>query len=149
MGKDVHFVELAPRLLARVASPSLSDCCTKLHATAGVKIFTNAAFDDILAYEKGQVKAVLLVDGTALMSQRVLANIGVIPDAHFAKKVGLAIDNGVVVSVFYRSYDSAIWAIGDFANAPDRHVLRIESTQHAELSGQIAAADMLGTTIPT
>ncbi len=89
VGKDVHVVELAPRLLARVASSSLSDCCTKLHATAGVKIYANAACDEILTYEKGHVKAVLLEDGTELTSQLVLASIGVIPDAHFAKKLAL------------------------------------------------------------
>ncbi len=54
-----------------------------------------------------------------------------------------------MILVFYRSHDPAIRAIGDVANAPDRHVLRIEFILHAQLRAQIAAADILSTTIPT
>lgn len=147
-GKDVHVVELASRLLARVASPTLSDYCTKLHAKAGVNISTHASCDEILTDETGHVKAVRLADGTELKSQLVLAGIGIIPDAHLAKTAGLAVDNGILVSESYRSHDPAIWAIGDVANAPDRYDLRIESIHHAQLSAQIAAADMLGITMP-
>ena len=148
VGKSVHVVELAPRLLARVASPLLSDYCTALHRAAGVTVSTGAACDEILTDDTGAVRAVLLADGTELPCQLVLAGIGVIPDTGLASAAGLAVDNGIIVSRAYRTDDDAIWAIGDVARAPSRYELRIESIHHAQASSQIAAADMMGGELP-
>ena len=148
-GKSVHVVEFAPRLLARVASPLLSDYCAALHRSAGVTVSTGAACDEILTDDTGTVRGVRLTNGIDLECQLVLAGIGVIPDAGLAAAAGLAVDNGIIVSHTYRTDDDAIWAIGDVARAPSRYELRIESIHHAQTSSQIAAADIMGGELPS
>ncbi len=147
-GVRVEIVEMAPRLLARVASPELSDYCAELHQHKGVKIHLSAGAEEILCTSDRQCRGVLLSDGRTLEADMVLAGIGVVPEAALAEQVGLAVNNGVMVSAQYQTDDAHIWSIGDVARAPDLSETRIESIHHAQFSASVAAAAITASEMP-
>ena len=147
-GVEVEIVEMAPRLLARVASPELSDYCTELHQHKGVKIHCGIGVDEILCTSDGHCRGVVLSDGRALEADMVLAGIGVVPEATLAEQAGLAVSNGVLVSAQYQTEDAHVWSIGDVARAPDISDTRIESIHHAQFSASVAAAAITASEMP-
>ena len=145
---DVHVVELAPRLLARVASPALSDHCAALHRQRGVRLHIGKATERLDTDTKGRVTAVHLDDGTRLETQLVLAGIGIIPDTALAEAAGLDVDNGIVTDQHYTTSDPHISAVGDVARAPSVNPFRVESIHHAQYSGAVVAARLTGAAAP-
>ena len=147
-GIEVQIVEMAPRLLARVASPELSNYCAELHQHNGVKIHCGIGVDEILCNSDGHCSGVLLSDGRTLDADMVLAGIGVVPETTLAEQAGLAVRNGVLVSAQYQTDDAHIWSIGDVARAPDVSEARIESIHHAQFSASLAAAAITASEMP-
>ena len=136
---EVHLVELADRVLARVASPPLSQYCEDLHSQHGAKLITGAGLDTIIS-DAGQISAITLSSGQNIPAQLVIAGIGVIPETSLARNAGLKIDNGIIVSADYASSEPDIYAIGDVARAPEHAPIRVESVHHAQFSAMRVAA---------
>ena len=147
-GLDVTVIEMAPRLLARVASPLASQYFHDLHESHGTTIMTNAGVDGIATTDDGLVITIKTATGEdRLEVDLALAGIGVIPDLALAEDLGLNTGNGFLVDGDYRTNQDAIWAIGDVALAADGYTqgaMRIESVHHAQMSAEIAAAVMMG-----
>ena len=146
---DVHVVEMAPRLLARVASPALSEHCAALHRQHGVQLHLGTATQNIQTDKSGRITAVHLAGGQAVDTQLVLAGIGIIPDTALAEAAGLAVDNGIVTDAEYLTSDPHISAIGDVARAPAIHPFRVESIHHAQFSGAMVAARLTASAAPS
>ncbi|MEC7208728.1 MAG: NAD(P)/FAD-dependent oxidoreductase, partial [Pseudomonadota bacterium] len=115
LGIEVHVVEMAPRLLGRVASPALSDHCAALHQANGVHLHLGVAVDRLVTSAEGRIEAVRLADGISLACRLVLAGIGIIPETALAEAAGLTVDNGIVTDDSYTTSDAHISAIGDVA----------------------------------
>jgi len=147
-GSTVHIVEMAPRLLARVASPALSAYCAELHHQQGVRLHTGKAVDRFMHAAHGRVTSVHLADGTELSCQLVLAGVGILPDTELAVSAGLQVDNGIVVDASYSTSDAHISAIGDVARAPSINPFRVESIHHAQYSAAVVAARLTGVNLP-
>ena len=145
---DVHVVEMAPRLLARVASPALSEHCAALHRRHGVQLHIGTATEHLETDASGRITAIHLSDGRVLDAQLVLAGIGIVPDTALAEAAGLASDNGIVTDNSYQTTDAHISAIGDVARAPGINPFRVESIHHAQYSGAVVAARLTGTAAP-
>lgn len=147
-GLDVTVIEMAPRILARVASPEASQYFHDLHISNGTKIMTNAGVKEIATSENGLVISVDTENGpSALNVDLALLGIGVVPDLALAESLGLSIGNGFLVDGDYRSNIDDVWAIGDVALAAEGYTqgaLRIESVHHAQMSAEIASAVMMG-----
>lgn len=146
---DVHVVELAPRLLARVASPALSDHCAALHRQHGVQLHIGQATESLETDRSGRITSVHLSGGTVLEPQLVLAGIGIVPDTALAEAAGLKVDNGIITDQTYITSDPHISAIGDVARAPSVNPFRVESIHHAQYSGAVAAARLTGSAAPS
>ena len=146
---DVHVVEMAPRLLARVASPALSEHCTALHRRHDIQLHLGTATQDIETDISGRITAVHLADGQELDTQLVLAGIGIVPNTALAEAAGLAVDNGIVTGADYLTSDPHISAIGDVARAPTINPFRIESIYHAQYSGAVVAARLTASAAPS
>ncbi len=152
-GLDVTVIEMAPRILARVASPEASQYFHDLHKTHGTNIMTNAAVDGITTTEQGLEINITTPSGKEMIEvDLALAGIGVIPDLALADDLGIDQGNGVIVDGDYRTGQDDIWAIGDVALATEGYTqgaMRIESVHHAQMSAEIAAAVMMGATPKT
>ncbi len=144
LGADVVVIEREPRVLARVASPPLSDFFQHHHAAAGVHIVLNA---DVAAFEgaHGRVTSVHLSDGRCMPCELVLIGIGATPNDALGRSAGLDCANGIVVDLAACTSDPAIHAIGDCTHRPlplYRRTGRLESVPNALEQAKQAAADL-------
>ncbi len=142
-GLDVTLIEMAPRILQRVASPETSDYFRDLHSAHGVKIMESTGLARL--HGDGRVSEAELADGTMMPVDFVIAGIGIMPGDALAVEAGLTIDNGIAVDARCATSDPDIFAIGDCASFPyagDR--LRLESVGNAIDMAEIAAQAMMG-----
>ena len=143
LGLDVTVVEMAPRILQRVAAPETSDYFRALHTSQGVKILENVGLDRLLG--EGRVTAARLTDGRELAADFVIAGVGILPATALAELAGLTIENGIKTDAHGRTSDPSIWSAGDCASFPWRAGrLRLESVQNAIEQAELVAENMLG-----
>lgn len=117
LGVEVSILECEERILARVASPALSELLTSYHRVQGTKIFTGV---EIAGFQcnRGFVGGVQLADGQTIDCATVLVGAGAIPRDELAQQIGLEIQNGIIVDESGRTRDPFIFAIGDVSNRP-------------------------------
>ncbi len=146
MGLDVTVLEMAPRVLARVTSPVMSEFFETEHRAQGVQILTGARLDHLDGAD-GKVSAAILADGTRIDADIVLVGIGILPNEELAKDAGIACNNGILVDRDARTSDPRVFAAGDCASRPLVHYGRsgrLESVHNAIEQGKLAAAAILG-----
>ena len=145
MGLLVSVVEMADRLLQRVASPVISDYFRLLHEHHGVSVLTNASVEGIL--EEGAELSVLFGDASQIAADIVVIGVGVLPETGLAKAAGLEVADGIVVDAYMGTSDPDIVAAGDctvFPSARYGRSLRLESVQNALDQARVAAANVCG-----
>lgn len=147
LGAEAVVIERLDRVLARVASATLSAFFSARHRAEGVGILTAA---EVAAFEDGGVR---LADGRLVEADAVLVGVGALARDGLARAAGLACDNGVVVDEHARTSDPAIWAVGDTTFRPvpvyggRRH--RLESVPNALEQAKQAASAIVGRPGPT
>ncbi len=143
LGVNVTLVEMADRILQRVAAPETSDYFRALHSSHGVDIREGVGLDRLLGEDR--VTAAALSDGTQLDIDFVIVGVGIAPDTKLAEGAGLEIDNGIAVDALGRTSDPSIWAAGDCSSFPYRDGrLRLESVPNAIDQAECVARNMLG-----
>ena len=143
LGLDVTVLEMAPRILQRVASQQTSDYFRALHSAHGVKIVEATGLDRLLG--ETRVTGARLTDGRELAADFVIAGVGILPGTALAEAAGLAIDNGIATNALGQTSDPAIWAAGDCASFWWRGGrLRLESVGNAIDMAEAVAANILG-----
>jgi len=143
LGLDVTVLEMAPRILQRVAAPETSDYFRALHTAHGVKILESTGLDRLLG--ETRVTGVRLSNGTELAADFVIAGVGILPGIALAEAAGLAIENGIKTDALGRTSDPHIWSAGDCASFPHNGGrLRLESVGNAIDQAEIVAENILG-----
>jgi 3-phenylpropionate/trans-cinnamate dioxygenase ferredoxin reductase subunit len=143
-GLEVTLIEMADRILQRVAAPLTSDYFRELHGRHGASIRESTMLDALVGRE-GRIVGARLKDGTGIDADLVIVGIGILPNDELASQSGLAIENGIRVDGQCRTSAPDIFAAGDCANFPWRgQRTRLESVQNAIDQGEHAAAAMLG-----
>jgi 3-phenylpropionate/trans-cinnamate dioxygenase ferredoxin reductase subunit len=143
LGLKVTLLEMAPRILQRVAAPQTSDHVRALHQVHGVDILESTGLDRLEG--ETRVSCAILKDGRCLPADFVIVGVGIAPDTRLAEVAGLVIDNGIATDAFGRTSDPAIWAAGDCASFPWGEArLRLESVGNAIDMAEAVAANMLG-----
>ncbi|XHE13825.1 FAD-dependent oxidoreductase [Agrobacterium deltaense] len=147
LGLDVTLIEMADRILQRVAAPETADIMRGIHQANGVAIREKTGLVRLVGMD-GRVAAAELSDGSTLDVDFVIVGIGVTPNDRLARESGLDVGNGILVDEYTRSSDKDIHAVGDCALLPWRgqHV-RIESVQNAVDQAEAAAHVLAGTEI--
>ncbi|MGQ0567039.1 MAG: NAD(P)/FAD-dependent oxidoreductase [Gemmobacter sp.] len=147
LGVAVTLIEMAPRILQRVACPETSDYFRALHRGQGVEVLEGIGLTRLTG--TGRVAGAVLSDGREVPCDFVIAGVGVVPDTGLAAAAGLAIDNGIATDEFGRTSDPAIWAAGDCASFLWRGGrARLESVQNAIDMAEAVAANVLGAGVP-
>ena len=143
LGLKVTLVEMAERILGRVASSETADLIRAEHKAHGVDIREGVGLERLTG--EGEVSGAILTDGTELAVDFVIAGIGIRPATALAEAAGLTCENGIAVDEFGRTSVPGIWAAGDCASFPYKGKrLRLESVQNAIDQAQAVAANMLG-----
>ena len=78
MGMQVHVLEAASRLLARVAQPEISSFYTRLHKDHGVTLVTESQMTGFVG--DGAVSGVEMADGSIIEADIVITGIGILPN---------------------------------------------------------------------
>ena len=145
MGLRATILEMAPRILPRVAMPAMSAFYHALHAGEGVAIRTDAR---VQAFAGGdRLTAVVLADGEQLQADLAVVGVGILPNVELAEAAGLECDDGIMVNEHTRTSDPHIYAAGDCTNHPNPLLgrrLRLESVPNAMEQSRVAAANMAG-----
>ncbi|TRB02494.1 MULTISPECIES: NAD(P)/FAD-dependent oxidoreductase [Rhizobium/Agrobacterium group] len=145
LGLDVTLIEMADRILQRVAAKETADIMRGIHQAHGVSIREKTGLVRLVGMD-GRVAAAELSDGSMLDVDFVIVGIGVTPNDRLARESGLDVGNGIVVDNHTRTSDRDIHAVGDCALLPWRgqHV-RLESVQNAVDQAEATAAVLAGT----
>jgi 3-phenylpropionate/trans-cinnamate dioxygenase ferredoxin reductase subunit len=147
LGLQVTVLEMAPRILQRVASPETSAYVRALHQSHGVTIMEETGLDRLLG--DTHVTGALLKDGKELPADFVIVGVGITPNDALAKSAGLTIDNGIATNEFGQTSDPRIWSAGDCASFPwQGGRIRLESVGNAIDQAECVAANILGANTP-
>ena len=143
LGLDVTVLEMAPRILQRVASPETSDYVRALHQAHRVKVLESTGLDRLVG--ESRVSGALLKDGRELPADFVIVGVGITPNTHLAENAGLALDNGIATDELGRTSDLSIWSAGDCASFPWKGGrIRLESVGNAIDQAEVVAMNILG-----
>ena len=146
-GLKVTLVEMADRILQRVAAPETSNLFRSLHQSHGVDLREGVGLEQILG--DLAVTGATLTDGTTLELDFIIAGVGVTPATSLAQAAGLAIDNGIKTDALGQTSDPHIWAAGDCASLPYHGGrIRLESVQNAIDQAETVAENILGAARP-
>ena len=142
-GLKVTLVEMADRILQRVACAETSDYFRTLHQSHGVTILEGVGLERLTG--EGYVNRAILSNGEALEIDFAIVGVGILPCTSLAEAAGLTLNNGIETNSHSETSIPSIWAAGDCASFPyqgDR--IRLESVPNAIDQAEIVAANMLG-----
>jgi 3-phenylpropionate/trans-cinnamate dioxygenase ferredoxin reductase subunit len=142
-GVKVTLVEMADRILQRVACPQTSDYFRSLHTSKGVKIIEGVGLDSLVG--ENRVTGAKLTDGTELDIDFAIVGVGIMPDIAVAETAGVEIDNGIKTDALGRTTVANIWAAGDCASFPYKDGrIRLESVPNAIDQAEVVAENIMG-----
>ena len=147
MGKNVTVVEAGPRLIGRAVGEETAEYFLKAHRQRGLNVLLDSAVTELRS-DRGRVSEAVLADDTTIPAQLVLIGIGVIPNTELAERLGLEINNGIVVDRYALASDGTTVAVGDVANQPNpldpAERVRLESVNNAIEHSKVAAYSLVG-----
>jgi 3-phenylpropionate/trans-cinnamate dioxygenase ferredoxin reductase subunit len=150
-GLSVTVIEMAPRLLARVAGVELADFVVSLHHSAGVDVRLDTRASAFGADGSGRVAEVRLANGDVLATDVLVVGIGITANDQLARDCGLEVSDGIVVDEYCRTADPHIYAVGDCTRHPCSEwggLRRLESIPNASGQARVAASMILGRPTP-
>ena len=142
-GLKVTLVEMADRILQRVACAETSDYFRALHQSHGVTLLEGVGLSSLTGTD--HVTAAILSNGTTLDIDFALVGVGIQPNTQLADAAGLTLNNGIETNALGQTSQSKIWAAGDCASFPYQgERIRLESVPNAIDQAEVVATNMLG-----
>ena len=143
LGLDVTVIEMAPRILQRVAAPETSTYFRSLHQDHGATVLESTGLDHIIG--DSRVIGVQLKDSRQLPADFVIVGVGIIPNTAEAEMAGIAVENGIRTDARGRTSALHVWAAGDCASFPlNGAQMRIESVGNAIDQAELVAENIMG-----
>lgn len=143
LGLNVTLVEMADRILQRVASSETRDYFRDLHAGHGVDIREGVGLARLTG--EGSVNGAELSDGSMLDVDFVIVGVGIAPCVALADAAGIEVENGIKTDAMGRTSAPHVWAAGDCASFPYRGGrIRLESVPNAIDQAECVAENIMG-----
>jgi len=147
-GLEVTVIEMAERILQRVAAPQTSDFFRTLHQQHNVEVRESTQLVRLTQKNgelNGRVNGAELANGEQLEADLVLVGIGGRPNIELAEKAGLDCDNGIAVNQTCQTSNPDIFSAGDCASfIRNEQRTRLESVQNAADQGDLVARVIAG-----
>jgi len=142
-GLNVTLVEMADRILQRVASPETSGYFRDLHKSHGVDLREGVGLERLTG--EGRVTGAKLSDGPELDLDFVIVGVGITPATALAEMAGIELENGIKTDIKGQTSDPNIWAAGDCASFPYKgERIRLESVGNAIDQAEVVAENIMG-----
>jgi 3-phenylpropionate/trans-cinnamate dioxygenase ferredoxin reductase subunit len=142
-GLKVTLVEMADRILQRVACAETSDYFRALHQSHGVTLLEGVGLSSLTGTD--HVTGAILSNGATLDIDFALVGVGIQPNTQLADAAGLTLNNGIETNALGQTSQSTIWAAGDCASFPYQgERIRLESVPNAIDQAEVVATNMLG-----
>jgi 3-phenylpropionate/trans-cinnamate dioxygenase ferredoxin reductase subunit len=143
LGLEVTVIEMAPRILQRVASPETSTYFRTLHQDHGAVILEETGLDRIIG--DSRAIGVRLKDSRILPADFVIVGVGITPNTAEAEAAGIVLENGIRTDAQGRTSAPHVWAAGDCASFPLNGVqVRLESVGNAIDQAELVAENIMG-----
>lgn len=143
LGLQVTLVEMADRILQRVAAPETSDYFRALHKSHGVDLREGVGLDHLIGTD--HVTGAKLTDGSELEIDFAIVGVGIMPASILAQSAGLDVANGITTNEMGQTSDPHIWAAGDCASSHFKgETIRLESVGNAIDQAEVVAKNMMG-----
>ena len=143
LGLRVTLVEMADRILRRVAAPETSDYFRALHSAHGVTIREGVGLARLTGDD--HVTGAILSDGSRLDIDFAVVGVGIAPATALAETAGLAVADGIITDDQGRTSDPHIWAAGDCATSSFKgRTIRLESVGNAIDQAEVVAINIAG-----
>lgn len=144
LGLEVTLLEMAERILQRVAASETSDYFRRLHSAHGVDLRESTRMSRLLE-DGSRVCGAELECGEIIDADLVLVGIGGSPNTALAQGAGLECDNGIRVNETCQTSDAHIYAAGDCSSfTRNGQQIRLESVQNAADQGDLIARVFAG-----
>jgi NADPH-dependent 2,4-dienoyl-CoA reductase/sulfur reductase-like enzyme len=144
-GIGVTMVFPDPYPCAAVFPPSLGTAVMARFAAAGIRLLPS---DKAVSFNVGGNQPVITTaQGETIVSDCIIAGIGILPSTEIAENAGLRCDNGIVVDEQLCTSDHSIFAAGDVARFPCTalgSLIRVEHWDNAVMQGRLAGRNMAG-----
>ena len=142
-GLKVTLVEMAERILQRVACKETSDYFRDLHQSHGVTMLEGVGLSRLTGTD--HVTGAILSNGATLDIDFALVGVGIQPNTELALAAGLTLNNGIETNALGQTSEAKIWAAGDCASFPYKGArIRLESVPNAIDQAEVVAENMLG-----
>jgi NADPH-dependent 2,4-dienoyl-CoA reductase/sulfur reductase-like enzyme len=144
VGAVVTLVDPAAVPIVPAVGQLMASYLHDMHTTHAVRVITGMP---TAIEESASGAEVVLANGDRIGADVVVVGVGIVPNTELAEDAGLDVDNGIVVDSRQRTSASRVFAAGDVARrrSEDGELERREEHwEGAQLSGQAAAAGMLG-----
>ena len=142
LGLEVTLVEMAERILQRVAAPETSDFFRDLHRSHGVDLREGVGLARLTG--DGAVSGAELSDGSEIAVDFVIVGVGIAPATALAEAAGIVVENGIKVDAQGRTSAPHVWAAGDCTSFPYRGGrIRLESVPNAIDQAECVAENLM------
>jgi len=142
-GKEVSLI-FRDKSIGRDMFPApLSEFLDDLYRRKGVELLPHRTVSGL--ERRGSQVVLACEDGREILTDAVVAGLGITPNTELAQMAGLRVDDGIVVDEFLRTSHPDIFAAGDvaaFYNPALRRRLRVEHEDNANSMGRHAGQNM-------
>ena len=144
LGLEVVLLEMAERILQRVAASKTADYFRTLHQSRGVDVRESTQVVRLTECNN-RVSGAQLDNGKIIEADLVLVGIGGDANSELAEAAGLECHNGIAVNLTGQTSHADIYAAGDCCSfRRDGTRIRLESVQNAADQGDLVARVLAG-----
>tara|TARA_Y100001970_G_scaffold162264_1_gene198379 strand:+ start:3534 stop:4784 length:1251 start_codon:yes stop_codon:yes gene_type:complete len=149
LGKVVNVIEMGSQLMSRIIPKKIASIVLDYHKKNGNSIFLNSNI--ISARKLNTGYKIELHNNNIIEADFIIAGIGSFANVDLFENTSLKLENGILTDEYCRTSERDVFAAGDVANffhpIYDKQI-RLESYQHAQNHGIVAAKNILGHKIP-
>jgi 3-phenylpropionate/trans-cinnamate dioxygenase ferredoxin reductase subunit len=147
--KEVTLLFPGSAICARLFPRELAEYLNEFYREKGVTVLPE---ESVLGLEQRGEEFVLFTSGAGeIVTDCVVAGLGINPDVELARQAGLQLENGIIVNEFCGASFPDVYAAGDvalFFNPALGKYLRVEHEDNALTMGRVAGRNMAGDAKP-
>ncbi len=142
-GARVTLLEAYDHLMPRQLDAQAGALLAAQAEALGITVLFNAAVAEITGEQ--QADGVLLSDGRRIPAELISVSVGVRPNSHLGRRLGLEVDKGLVVDQYLRTSQPDVFAAGDLA---EHQGVLYGAWAPAQFMGTIAGRNAAGAPTP-